>query len=70
MKQLLSILLLVPILIFAQNNNYKTIDSLSHLAKKQKADTTLADIYNQISYNYIYQNADSGILYARRALTI
>lgn len=70
MKQLLSILLLVPILIFAQNNNYRTIDSLSHLAKKQKADTTLADIYNQISYNYIYQNADSGILYARRALAI
>lgn len=70
MKKLVIIILFIPLFAFEQNINYKNIDSLSALVTTKKADTILADLYNQISYYYIYQNADSGILYAKKALAI
>jgi signal transduction histidine kinase/tetratricopeptide (TPR) repeat protein len=70
MKIVLLLLLFAPFFTVAQNSNYRIIDSLQALTKNSKADTTLADLYNQISYNYIYQNADSGIAFANKGLAL
>ncbi len=70
MKKLLFFFLVFPLFAFAQNSQYKIIDSLKALVRIQKEDTALASIYNQISYNYIYQNSDSGIAYAKKGLSI
>ncbi len=70
MKKFLWLLLFVPLFSFAQNSNYTTIDSLLKLTQKSQVDSTLADLHNQISYNYIYQNADSGIVFAKKGLAI
>jgi signal transduction histidine kinase len=70
MKKTLYFFLFLPLFTLAQNSNYKTIDSLLKLTKKLPEDSTLADLYNQISFNYVYQNADSGIAYAKKGLAI
>ncbi len=70
MKKLLFFFLVFPLFAFAQNSQYKIIDSLKALVRTQKEDTALASIYNKISYNYIYQNSDSGIAYANKGLSI
>jgi signal transduction histidine kinase/tetratricopeptide (TPR) repeat protein len=70
MKKILSFFLLIPFFSIAQNSQYKIIDSLKGLVRVQKEDTTLANLYNQISFNYIYQNADTGIYYAQKGLAI
>jgi signal transduction histidine kinase/tetratricopeptide (TPR) repeat protein len=70
MKKILSFFLLTPFFSIAQNSQYKIIDSLKGLVRVQKEDTTLANLYNQISFNYIYQNADTGIYYAQKGLAI
>jgi signal transduction histidine kinase/tetratricopeptide (TPR) repeat protein len=70
MKKILCVFLLSPVLLLAQNSNYKVIDSLLKLTKKPQSDSGLADLYNQVSFYYIYQNADSGITYAKKGLAI
>jgi signal transduction histidine kinase len=70
MKKFLWLLIFVPVFTFAQNSYYRIIDSLQALTKTPQADSTLADLYNQISYNYIYQNADSGIAFAKKGLAL
>lgn len=70
MKKILSLFLLAPLFSIAQNSQYKIIDSLKGLSQVHKEDTALVNIYNEISYSYIYQNSDSGLHYARKALSI
>jgi signal transduction histidine kinase/tetratricopeptide (TPR) repeat protein len=70
MKKILFFFLLPPFFSIAQNSQYKIIDSLKRLMRIEKEDTALANIYNQISYNYVYQNADSGLYYATKGLSV
>lgn len=54
--------------LFAQNHQLKIADSLINAIKHQKKDTLLAKNLNLISKNYVYQNSDKGIEYAKKAL--
>jgi signal transduction histidine kinase len=70
MKKFLLLLLVAPLLSFAQNSHYRIIDSLRALTETSLVDSSLADLYNEISYHYIYQNADSGIAFAKKGLAL
>lgn len=52
---------------YCQANNYST-DSLKALLQNTKADTVKVSAMHNLSYNYIYSNADSSMYYAQKAL--
>jgi len=68
--RLISILLFVNQGLSAQNNQLLAVDSLLTIIKTQKQDTLLAKNLNLISWNYIYQDAEKGIFYAKKALQL
>ncbi len=52
--------------LFAQTN--KIIDSLKLELNKKQADTIIAQILNDLSYYYLYENIDSSLVYGKKAL--
>lgn len=70
MKKIFRLLIFLPFVTFGQNSYYTAIDSLLKLTQKPQADSTLADLYIQVSENFIYQNADSGLAYAQKGVLI
>jgi len=67
-KKLIFLIVLSCNALFAQNHQLKIADSLINAIKHQKKDTLLAKNLNLISKNYVYQNSDKGIEYAKKAL--
>ena len=61
---------MVSVQCFCQNTKSKDIDSLLTTITFLKNDTIIAECYNQISKNYIYQDSDKGIYYAKKAMLI
>jgi signal transduction histidine kinase len=68
MKKNFFVLLLV--LLSALNTNAQNIDSLKQALALVKEDTTKVNLLNQLSWAYIFMNADTGVYYAKRGLQL
>jgi two-component system, NarL family, sensor kinase len=69
MKQVYSILLLLPLLAGAQNKNQKVLDSLEKLIPLQK-DSQLVKTYNELTWQYRMVDKDKAIDYGNKAIAL
>jgi signal transduction histidine kinase len=61
--------------VYAASAQVKTADLLKNLKTAQskphyRADTGSVSLLNQLAYQYLYENADSSLLYAKKALSL
>jgi two-component system, NarL family, sensor kinase len=69
MKQVITMLLLLPLLAGAQNKNQKILDSLEKLVLLQK-DSQLVKTYNELTWQYRMVDKNKAIAYGNKAIAL